>query len=237
MHHLDEQAIELFLSGELSDSEAEALRDHLARCSACDDRVAATRKRDEEIGASLSLLGHPVPRLDAEAVIRRSGGRWRRSHTVAAGIALLVVGGAASAMPGSPVRAWLGDIVSGPREASEPALGPVLPSGVSVIPSGAFELVFEAGQETGVIRVSLTDDPELSVRATGGSPGFTLEPERVRVANSGSSANYDIQLPRTAASFRLRVGDSVLMSLRDGTVTSPATAVRGEYVFEFAALR
>lgn len=238
MKHLDDVAIELLLSGELDESATEWPRAHLAECDDCSRRLAAAREEDQEIGALLSLLDHPVPQLGAEAAMQDAGRGWRRPYIAAAAIALLVVAGAAAALPGSPLRAWLAGLVGASRETAAPPPGEQLVSGgVSVVPTGEFELVFEAVQEAGVMRISLTDELELAVRASGGEPGYSVEPSQVRIDNIGSIADYEISLPRSAHDIRVRVGDSVVFTMRDGSITTAATrGADGLYVLEFAAL-
>ena len=239
MQHVDNESIELFLSGELSESEARAMRDHLARCRACARRVEAARQEDQEIGALLSVLDHPVPQVRAEDVMRRARRRWLRPGIAAAGIVLLVVAGAASALPGSPVRRWLAELFERLQETpaqQSPPLG--ISGGISVIPTAGFELVFVAAQRSGVLVVSLTDEDELAVRASGAVPGYSVAPERVRVENAGSAADYEVLVPRSAESVRIRVGDLVVFSKQRGSISSAAGPdARGRYVLEFAALQ
>lgn len=239
MQHLDDESIELLLSGELSESEAHAIRDHLAQCRACVRRVEAARQEDQEIGALLSVLDHPVPQVRAEDVMRRARRRWLRPRTAAAGIVLLVVAGAASAMPGSLVRTWLAELFEGLQETGAQQSPPVgVSGGISVIPTGQFELVFEVGQRSGVIRVSLTHEAELAVRAIGEGPGYSVAPERVQVENAGSAADYEILVPRSAENVRIRVGDTVVFTKQGASITTAARPDgRGRYILDFAALQ
>ncbi|KPK81046.1 MAG: hypothetical protein AMS25_07995 [Gemmatimonas sp. SM23_52] len=239
MQHLDNESIELFLSGELSESEARPVRDHLAQCRACVRRVEAARQEDQEIGALLSVLDHPVPRVEAEDVMRRARRRWLRPRTAAAGIVLLVAAGAASAVPGSPVRTWLAGLFES-LQGTPPQQGlPVgVSGGISVIPTEGFELVFETSQGSGVIRIFLTDEAELAVRAIGGGPGYSVGPERVRVENAGSAADYEILVPRSAESVRIRVGETVVFTKQGASITTAAGPdARGRYILDFAALQ
>lgn len=238
MEHLDDVAIELLLSGELDEAEARRGFAHLAECDACSRRLAAAREQDQKIGALLSLLDHPVPQLGPGDVMRRASRRWRRSYVAAAGIALLVLAGAASAVPGSPLRTWLAGLLGAPPETSAPPADEQLISGgVSVVPTGEFELVFEAVQEAGIMRVSLTDEPELAVRSIGGEPGYSVEPDRLRIDNAGSTADYQILLPRSAEYVRIRIGGSVVFTKRGGSIaTTAAQDSAGQYVLAFAAL-
>ncbi|UCC73885.1 MAG: hypothetical protein JSV86_04810 [Gemmatimonadota bacterium] len=239
MQHLDEESIELFLSGELSESESHPIRRHLGGCQACVRRLEAARQQDQEIGALLGLLDHPVPQVDAEHVVRRARRRWRRPYIAAAGIGFLVVAGAASAMPGSPLRTWLARLFEG---AQETGLRPGAPAGVSggisVIPTAQFELVFETGQESGVMRVTVADEAEFAVRAIGRPPAYSVAPEGVLIENAGSTADYEIVVPRSAESIWIRVGDYVVFTKQGASIVTAATPdARGRYVLEFTALK
>jgi hypothetical protein len=239
MQHLDDTAIELLLSGEQDKSEARDRLAHLAECDACNRRLAAAREQDQELGSLLSLLDHHLPPLGPEDVMQRARRRWRHPYIAAAGIALLVVAGAASALPGSPLRTWLeGFLGASPETSARPPDEQLISGGVSVLPTGEFELVFEAVQEAGVVSVSLTDEPELAVRSIGGEPGYSVAPDQVRVDNAGSVADYEVLLPRSAGHVRIRVGDSVVLTKQDDSiVTTAARDAAGRYVLEFAALR
>lgn len=239
MQHLDNESIELFLSGELSESEAHSIRGHLAECQACVRRLEAARQQDQEIGSLLSLLDHPVPQVAAEDVMRRASRRWRRSQIAAAGIVLLVVAGAASAMPGSPLRAWLAGLFEGSQEEAPEQGRPVgVSGGISVIPTEQFELVFETSQESGVMQVTLADEAEFAVRAIGRAPAYSVAPEQVRIENAGSTADYEILIPLAATNVRIRVGDYVVFAKQGASILTAANPdPQGRYVLEFATLQ
>ncbi len=241
MQHFDDGSIELLLSGEPSEPEVRRLLDHMAGCEACSRRFEAAKQEEQEIGALLSLVDHPVPKVGVEEVIRRATRLGRRTYiAAAAGIVLFVLAAAASATPGSPLRSWLVGLLGEAREApAQDGQGPSTgaPGGISVIPAGEFELVFEAVQEVGVLRISLTDENELAIRSIGGGPGYSIAPEHVRVENAGSTADYEITIPRSAEHVRIRVADAVVLVKRGASIVTAAVQdAAGRYVMNFADL-
>ncbi len=147
-------------------------------------------------------------------------------------------------MPGSPVRSWLARIFAGAGETVEsPAGGQqagipgAQPAGVSVLPSARFELVFEANQDSGLIRIALANQAEVAVQSDREGVGYSVEPSGVRVLNAGSSANYQVVIPRDAESVSIRVGDTIVFEKRGATiVTAAARDDAGRYVVDLSAL-
>ncbi|NIN71019.1 MAG: hypothetical protein GTO46_03595, partial [Gemmatimonadetes bacterium] len=110
--------------------------------------------------------------------------------------------------------------------------------GLSLVPTGEFELVFEAVQDAGTVEVSLTDESELAVRSIGGQPRYSVAPNQVRIDNAGSTADYEVLLPRSARHVRIRVGDSVVFTQQDGSIMTTAVPdAAGRYVLELVGLR
>ena len=196
--HLSDQQLELIRGSEMAEPEARSARAHIAGCADCARRLRALNREESEMENLLRLLDHEPPRIDVDAVIRRARGRPRPVRgLLAAGIAILVVAAGAAAMPGSPVRQWMSHLGSDRQasvsQQSEPgheggayAIAP----GVALTPDGAFDLVFEARQAGGSIRITLGSDAELAVRPIGGSVGYSVRPEGVWVQNAGSRASY-----------------------------------------------
>lgn len=234
MRHLDDELIDLYLGGELGEADARAVLEHLAECDACGRRVEAAKDEDRDIGELLGLLDHPIPQVGAADVMRRAARRWRVSHAVAAGVALLVVAGAATAVPGSSVRTWVARLLERPQETTaeqDPA------GGVSMIPTDPFELVFETSQASGTVLVTLVEEAEFAVRAIGRAPAYSVAPQGVRVENAGSTADYEIRVPRSANNIRIRVGDSIVFTKQAASIVAAVHPdAGGRYVMEFAAL-
>lgn len=241
--HLDAEKIERLLANETSPEEKRVWRDHLASCADCASLQEEAERDDREIAGQLGLLDHAIPDTDVRRLRRRATRPALRRTLAAAALAFLIVAAAASAMPGSPVRSWLSRVFAGTEDSSRHAptaegVGAAIqPSGVSVRPSRSFELVFDAVQDSGVLRITLSDEPEVSVRSEGSGVGYSVEPSRVRVLNSGSRASYRVVLPEDATSITIRVGDVPVLVKRGATIeTSALRDVTGDYLVSFATL-
>ncbi len=143
MAHPDEGLIRAFLDGEISEGEAEAFLSHSGSCPECQAEIRVQEEAMAQAARALLLLD-TEPSV-AEALGRFQGrtgaqnrmkgeksSRWGTPGSLlkAASIALLLTAGAASALPGSPVRGWLaqgwnvltGD--SGPQGAAQDGIQP-----------------------------------------------------------------------------------------------------------------
>lgn len=169
-------------------------------------------QEDREVFALLRHLDHPPPQIDAHAVAALA--RRRRVSPVrwAAVIALAVgVAGAAYAIPGSPLPAWVkaaADWMTGgpggtpvaPPRVLEPEI-----SGIAVAPGQALVILFTSAQDEGRVRVSLTDGAEVRVRAPIGAATFTSDVDRLVINNQDPSATFEIEIPRAAPRVEIRV--------------------------------
>ncbi len=242
--HLDAEKIERLLANEMTPEEARVWRDHLGGCADCARQLEDAKRDDREIAGQLGLLDHAIPDTDVRRLRRRASRPALRRTLAAAALAFLIVAAAASAMPGSPVRSWLNRVFAGAEGASRQATtgegagaAAIEPSGVSVLPGGSFELVFDAVQDSGVVRISLSDEPEVSVRSEGLGVGYSVEPSRVRVLNAGSKASYRVVLPEGPTSITILVGDTPVLVKRGATIeTSAPRDVSGDYLVRFATL-
>lgn len=242
--HLDAEKIERLLANEMTPEEARVWRDHLVGCNDCARILEDAERQDREIAGQLGLLDHAVPDTDLRQLRRRATRPALRRTLAAAAVAFLIVAAAASAMPGSPVRSWLSRVFAGAADTSRQAttgegagVAAIQPSGVSVLPGGSFELVFDTLQDSGVVRITLSDEPEVSVRSEGSGVGYSVEPSRVRVLNAGSTASYRVVLPEDATSIRILVGDTPVLVKRGATIeTSAPRDVTGDYLVSFATL-
>ncbi len=243
--HLDAEKIERLLANEMTPEEARVWRDHRAGCAECASRLEEAEREDRQISDGLRLLDHALPDTDVRRLKRRARRPASRRTLAAAALAFLVVAAAASAMPGSPVRSWLSRVFAGgagsTRQATAgegagaAAIQPL--GGVSVLPGGSFELTFDAVQDSGVVRISLSDVPEVSVRSEGNGVGYSVEPSRVRVLNTGSKSSYRVVLPERARSITIRVGDVPVLVKRGASIeTSASRDVTGDYLVSFATL-
>lgn len=221
--HLDEELLQRLMHGESAGIAGHSLREHVAACPECRERLLEARRDEEDVHALLGLLDHPPPPVRAESVVamaRRAGenawGRW------AAGVLLvLTAAGAAYAAPGSPLRDWARLAVEwtrgGPKSAApapEARKAPEL-AGLAIAPGRVLTILFESVQPDAQVRVSLGDWAEVRVRAPIGAATFTSDAERLVIDNGRRPATYEIEIPRDAPRVEIQVaGDRIF--LKDG---------------------
>lgn len=234
--HLDEERLQRLLHGELDQAAAASAREHLAACPNCRLRMAEAEREENEIGVLLRTLDQPPPPIDAEAIAARvdapvpsvvhevAWGRWAAGFLLA-----VIIGGAAYAAPGSPLPAlvdgvvqWIGGrsdetpTTPGPDQARDSDGG-----GIAVAPGQKLLIVFRSRQTAGTARVSLTAGALVVVRAEDGAATFTSDLDRLVIDNRGSSASFEIQIPRDAPRIEIQVnGDRVFV--KEGPNISPA---------------
>ena len=243
MAHLDEGQVQRLLHRELIPAETSA-REHLAVCADCRGRVAAAEREEHEVDALLHQVDHPPPRIDANTVATKARAQGFRLRPWAAGILLMLgLAGAAYAAPGSPLPAWVKAVVERVSGRSESAAAPApaqVPNpgfaGIAVTPGGELVLLFTSTQSEGQVQVSLTDGAEAVVRAVNGAATFTADVDRLVIDNQGSSASFEIEIPRTAPRVEIRVG-GVRVFLKEGSrITLNGSAERrGPYLLPLTA--
>jgi len=174
MGHPDNGLIQTLLDGEVEGTEAEDLRVHLESCPECRAGVEALEEASRETARAL-LLVDTEPRLEeAKNRVqshdrfrapdhRRSGARRSFGSSLslpkAASIALLLMGAAVTALPGSPVRRWMAQGWEALTESSRTGSGQDNPQGTSGDPSS---LSLEAGvPETGASIPALSQEVEI----------------------------------------------------------------------------
>jgi anti-sigma factor RsiW len=246
--HLSDERLQRLLDGELGGRSQAAAHAHLEACAECRRRLAEAERDQDELDALLHALDGPAPRLDAERVAAMAGaaaasaspresGRFaresdrfaRHGHPLqwAAGFVIaLCLAGAAYAVPGSPVPAWvnavavwIGGRLAPDREPAAPAADTGA-AGIAVAPGRQIVLEFTSLQATGDASITLTDDAEVVVRARGGAATFSSDEHRLVIDNAGSSATFDVRVPRAAPRVEVRVqGRTVLV--KDGPRTIP----------------
>jgi anti-sigma factor RsiW len=225
--HLDEETIQRLLDGELDPAAQAAARAHLPACPGCRDRLAETEREEARMRELLGRLDGAPAAADPEAALARArGGRpeWlRRAAVVAFAVA---AAGAAYALPGSPVRGWIARWTGG---GEPPAVKESAASGVSVPAGERFTIRFEAAQARGAVTVTVTDRADVLVRALGGAPRFTSDPERLTVANAGSAADYEVELPRTAPQVEILVGERTVFRKLGTRVETAGPDTGGAY--------
>ena len=234
--HLDAETLERVLHDELDAEREAAAREHLSGCPACKGALEESRLRESRVFGLLETLDHEVPDLDWQAVEapepRRSAGLL-----VAASIAFVLAAGILYALPDSPLRNWIdrvGREAPAPEAEVEPG-GPQFVSGLSMLPTAPFEIVFAGGQEEGVVRVELAETPEVEIRVLGAPVDLESEPDRVTVANLGARSSYTIRLPAEGPPVTVRVGDAaVLVKSAGGLETAAQRTGPGVYRIDLA---
>src|SRR5881397_793977 len=220
--HLDEEQVERFLHRELGRTADTSAREHLAACPDCRRRVAQAEREEEEVYALLRHVDHPAPTIDASAVAARSTVavawfRWAASIVLTLGVAA-----AAYAAPGSPLPGWakaVVDWISGHPRGRAPERGA---AGIAVVPGRNLVILFTSSQAEGQAQVRLTDGGEVVVRAPTGAATFTTDADRLVIDNRGSSATFEIQIPRAAPRVEIWV-KAVRVFLKEGAhLTGPS---------------
>ena len=180
------------------------------------------QREDAELFSLLGALDHPVPRVDARAVAALATRRRPAYLRWAAGIVLgLGLAGAAYALPGSPLRAWVRALVHG--TAPGPTQADSGFAGIAVAPGQGLSVVFTARQAVGSADVILTDSAEVVVRALTGAATFTSAADRLVIENTGSDATFEIQIPRAAPRVEILVeGSSILLKAGDHLTATTA---------------
>lgn len=273
MSHASEATLVAYRDGELAPEERRALADHLEGCRRCAGRHAEVGRISDRLSAALAELDPPAPTLEAATLRRRAGlrvvpgGRGsppgggrasgpatgtdapkeafsRRRSLVAAILLLVAFTGAAAALPGSPLRAWLADSVRAiaaffdPGEApAPPALEPATDgdatprSGVAVAPyGGGVRISLLSPSPETVIRVRLVDAPRASVLATGGT--YRTGRGSLEVLDAGSG-EVTIEIPRATRWAVVEVDGRPVVEKRDGDLRllAPADTVDSEIFF------
>ena len=251
--HLDEEQVQRLLDGELEPQAEATVREHLAGCAECRERVARSQLEDQEVQALLRHLDHPLPRLDAQRIAWKARARDTRWVQLAAGIALALGFGAASyAIPGSPVPAWVEAAVkwvgvrSGrshskpvPSRAPEPlpAWAPdSTVAGIAVAPGRDLAISFTSTR--GQARVSLGDGAEVVVRAPAGAAVFASHVDRLVIDNAASTTTFDIEIPRAAPRIEILVNNERVF-LKEGSRITTREPVEsgGSYLLPLTSSR
>jgi hypothetical protein len=186
MTHLDEAHLLAIRDGD--PGEHAQGEQHLAGCAPCRDALQRLRDRSAAIAQALNSLDVVHDVADARARVRQRvtegasgttgaiplthrGRFWSTGLSRAAGI-LLVTAAAASALPGSPLRTWVSELI-GPNEEAA----------VSGAPSALAPDDVVAGGETAGVRLALVSGP-LRVSLSEVAPGSELRVQWVSGAEA-----------------------------------------------------
>lgn len=241
--HIDQETLQRFMHGELSEDLDSMARKHLATCGECRARFETEIREEEEIYNALHLLDHPVPQVSAPELMRepapappkRRNRKLRRAATI---ILLLGAAGAAWAVPGSPVPGWIDVVIerapglfasirdmvtqrfSNDTTATEDA-GPD-PSGLGMPPGRSLTVQFENASVPGTVVISLFDGDEVMASAVDGMASFTADGNRLVIANPPDTRRYEIRIPRDARRVEVRVGSQRIFFKDGSNVTAAA---------------
>jgi hypothetical protein len=205
--HLDDERVERLIHGELSPEAEREARAHVDTCAACAERARESEREERSVLALLGALDHPVPVVrPADVMPTRRRAPARLARLAAAVLVAVSVAGVAYAAPGSPLprlvrraMTWAAPAqrVAAPApEATAPAQA--YTAGVAVEPGERFRIEFASVQDSGQILVTLSDEPEVVVRARHAGASFATKSDRVTIANAGSAGSYDVVIPRAA---------------------------------------
>jgi anti-sigma factor RsiW len=226
--HLDDERLERLLHSELAADDSAAARSHLLACAECRARLAAAERDEREVFDLIGAVDHPVPAITVGAILERSAAHRRPWHRwAAAAVLALGLGGAAYALPGSPLRRWVDaavERVTGSPEGIVPDPVPVDPppedgAGIAIAPGAGLLIVFAGPEVGGNARIVLSDSTEVLIRAPTGAATFRAEADRVAVHRSGTRARFDIEIPVSAPRVEVRVGVRRIF-LKEGAVTT-----------------
>jgi hypothetical protein len=244
-------ALRAFGDGEAPAADARRTAAHLEGCTDCRARLAGLRALREEIRQATTL----APPADAweRIAARRAAGEElilpvgdiahaaprRRLPLRRAAVLLVGVAGIASAtVPGSPVRAWLLDLV-GTADDAPAAPAPVSPvvippatdappppenapeAGTGVAPAdGEVRVVVSGAGPALRIRVRVDDVPFAQVRGRGAAAHAAFASGRGRVTVTGARAGeLEVVLPRAVDRATLTVDGTRFVVLEDGRIT------------------
>ena len=170
-------------------------------------RLWELRESSERFGEAVAFA--PIPELPPMPTIPVTR-RWLEAK--AAVIALLLVSGAAAAMPGTRALAsdaaqrvvsWIMGAEEAPTEA-QPAPGRAT---VSFVPSGAaFALTIESSQESGSLVLVRSQDRQITALAASDAELVVLPGELLIRNRVGSGEDIMISVPAGVTDLELRIG-------------------------------
>jgi anti-sigma factor RsiW len=227
--HPPDGELRALLDGELPVADRTAVQQHVAACSTCPARLTAIQQASQATEQLLGLLVPPQSSLRLNDVKPRA--RWtrtRRAGLIAAAVTV-VVAATAGATVGRPyVRALVARIwrvVHPTAEVPLPVPSPVggLQAGVAVVPGAVADIVFDTTQASGLMRVSLADTTELSIRSSA-PVTYRVYLGGVFVHNRGSAASYEVTIPRAAPHVRIAIAGRVMLEKTGAHIAAASVA-------------
>jgi hypothetical protein len=252
MEHLDEGALQALLDGELEEGTTQAAQDHLAACDSCNAAFAAVRDASHELSTALAMLDRKAGLLRPPLVpptARSSRWRWGGVAVPKAAALLIAFGAVASAtVPGSPVRAWLGERLEAPSPpvavhertpaaaGTEATLAATPESGVSVEPvDGQLRILLTRPDPDLLVRARITESPRGGAYGIGDAAAarFSTAAGTVEVIDA-PGGELRVEIPRLVRSAAVIV-DGRLYLLKEGDrlrlTGAPAAEAAAEVVF------
>ena len=222
------------LDAELPPAQHVEVEQHTRTCASCRARLAALESTAQETAALLALLPTAAPDLRIDTIVSRARAPRLRWGVIAAALAL-VVASVAGATVGRPyVRALVAQIraVVHPEPSAPSPASRSGQVGIAFIPGAQADVSFDAPQSSGTAYVSLADTAKLVIDPSA-AVTYRVHPGGVIVHNVGSSASYNIVVPRNALHVRILVAGRVLFEKAGSRVTAPAPAeLTGRYAFD-----
>ncbi len=229
MSHVLEGTLTAIRDGALVDADDTV---HLSGCDVCTGELARLTERSTRIAASFDHFEATIDVERAKEAVRarldrkRAAERPRRSFSVPVGRAaalLLVAAGAVSALPGSPVRAWLG--LDAPA-VSETTTGAMQqdpgPAGIEVPVSEAGVTIALRGVPVAEeIEVEWIDEAIARISAADGS-SYSVGDRRAEAVVTGGPVV--VALPRSAPVV-LEINGVVMLTRSSGSVSMPLGSV------------
>lgn len=178
---------------------------------------------DNEFAQLLTLLDHPVPRVDATQIMTRvRKSRTKKSAMLAAAALLFAATIATAAVPGTALHDLVRTLfeeestaVVNPHRGSRVQREPpaAAPRGIAFAPRDHATIVFRAEQSSGELYVRVDSSSSVKITATGdGDARYELTPDGAEVENAGSTASYEIVIPAALAHATVRVNGRVMSS-------------------------
>lgn len=239
--HVIEGELQAFLDGALDEARRAVVADHLAGCAECAADLDELRRLSAIFSGAVELLDEP-----AVAPVAPRGARAGRGRGVLVGawgaflraaVIVLLVGSVAwGALPGSPLRGWVGELwqagselLAGRGAGDLAAAGKVeteaAQSAIAILPENgeARVVVREPGQGL-ALRVRVTSTEQVTVRwvGDGADPTFRTAAGRLEVVGAGAG-EIAIEAPRSARVL-VEVGGRVIAVVEGGEVRRLAAA-------------
>lgn len=210
--HPTDGLIRAFLDDEIEPAGRQEILAHLDDCAVCRGMVQEVRSRNDRVTLALEGLDTIPPTDFALAALKHrireaAGPRFRiQGLGRAAAVALLLLGGAASALPGSPVRHWISsgwNRITGrnaPEQSTTPPAESPLPSlaseeaGAGIgVPGGVVELRVEGLPEGEEITVLLVEGDQAGIY---GPATTRFRTEEGKIEAFVAEGGIRVELPR-----------------------------------------